>query len=280
MSAELISREALERIIQRAAELQAAERDIGDGLTKNELLALGQDVGIPTRYLQQALLEEQTRSVVEQGRGALAWLAGPPRLSAARVVPGAHAAILKALGAWMEDEELLQVKRRHADRTSWEPKVGAFASIQRALGAKGKSYALARPAEVAGRVTQLEPGFCHVQLVANVQNLRRAHLTGAGALAAMATAAVALGAVVPIALISPILFATGAVLGIAAILVARRHRAQNERIQVGLEQVLDRLERGEIRPEHALPGPRVNALVRIAEELRKAFDTTGARPRT
>jgi len=280
MPAELISRAALERIIQRAAELQAAERDIGDGLTKDEVLALGQDVGIPTRYLQQALLEEQTRSVVEEGRGTLAWLTGPTRLSAARVAPGDRVAILKALGGWMEDEELLQVKRRHADRTSWEPKVGAFASIQRALGTKGKAYALARAAEVAGQVTQLEPGFCHVQLVANVQNLRRARLIGAGVLATAAGAAAALGAVVPIALISPILFVGGAGLGIAAILVARRHRAQNERIQVGLEQVLDRLERGEIRPEHALPGPRGNPLVRIAEELRKAFDTPGARPRT
>src|SRR5256886_2534968 len=89
----------------------------------------------------------------------------------------------------MEDEELLQVKRRYADRTSWEPKVGAFASIQRALGSKGKTYALARAAEVAGQVTQLEPGFCHAQLMANVQNLRKARLAGAGALAALATAA-------------------------------------------------------------------------------------------
>src|SRR5436853_520881 len=93
--AALISREALERIIQRAAELQAAERDIGDGLTKDELLALGQDVGIPARYLQQALLEERTRSVVEQGRGALAWLAGPSRLSAARVAPGDRTATVR-----------------------------------------------------------------------------------------------------------------------------------------------------------------------------------------
>src|SRR2546426_11329813 len=69
MPGELISREALERIIQRAAELQAAEHDIGEGLTKAELLALGQDVGIPERYLHQALLEEQTRAVVEQRRG-------------------------------------------------------------------------------------------------------------------------------------------------------------------------------------------------------------------
>src|SRR5436309_3159220 len=158
MAGELISREALERIIQRAAELQAAERDIGEGLTKDELLTLGQDVGIPTRYLQQALLEEQTRTVVEEGHGTLPWLAGPLRLSAARVVPGAA-------------------------------------------------------------------------------------------------------------------------LGVTALFVARRHRPQNERVQVGLEQVLDRLERGEIRPEHALPGQKSSAFVRIAEELRKAFDVPGTRPR-
>src|SRR5256885_9007922 len=127
----------------------------------------------------------------------------------------------------MEDEELLQVKRRYADRTSWEPKVGAFASIQRALGSKGKTYALARAAEVAGQVTQLEPGFCHAQLMANVQNLRKARLAGAGALAALATAAVALGAAGPIAPISPLLFLPGAAPGVPALFVAPRHRPQN-----------------------------------------------------
>jgi len=48
MGKDLVSREALERIIKRAAELQAGEHDVGDGLTNNEVLALGKDVGIPT----------------------------------------------------------------------------------------------------------------------------------------------------------------------------------------------------------------------------------------
>ena len=39
MVGQLIGRDALERIIQRAAELQTGERDIGDGLTEDELLA-------------------------------------------------------------------------------------------------------------------------------------------------------------------------------------------------------------------------------------------------
>ena len=40
-----IDRAALERIIQRAAELQTAERDMGDSLTSDQLMALGREVG-------------------------------------------------------------------------------------------------------------------------------------------------------------------------------------------------------------------------------------------
>src|SRR5882762_2331561 len=102
MAGELINRNALDRILQRATELQAGEHDIGDGLTQDELLALGKDVGIPSRYLQQALLEEQTRGAVDAPRGMWGWLAGPAIISADRVVPGDRAAVERALLAWME----------------------------------------------------------------------------------------------------------------------------------------------------------------------------------
>src|SRR5260370_7967173 len=148
MPGELISREALERIIQRAAELQAAERDIGDGLTEQELLALGQDVGIPAPYLKRALLAEQTRSAVAEARGVVAWLAGPAHLAAERVVAGDAGAVDRALTAWMEREESLQGKRRHSDRTTWEPRVGAFPPIHRPLAAAGHPSALPRPTQI------------------------------------------------------------------------------------------------------------------------------------
>jgi hypothetical protein len=77
-----IDRGALERIIQRAAELQAGERDIGEGLTESELLHLGDEVGIPASYLKRALLEERTRAVATVEPGFTGWLAGPTRLSA------------------------------------------------------------------------------------------------------------------------------------------------------------------------------------------------------
>ena len=65
-----IDRAALERIIQRAAELQTSDRDIGEELTPDQVLALGREVGIPGRYLQQALLEERTRLVAARPAGA------------------------------------------------------------------------------------------------------------------------------------------------------------------------------------------------------------------
>jgi hypothetical protein len=267
---ELIRREALERIIQRAAELQAGERDIGEGLTEPDLLALGQDVGIPPRYLRQALLEERTRSGVAPARGVVAWVAGPLALTAERVVPGDPATVERVLSGWMEREESLQVKRRHADRTSWEPRVGAVASIQRALGALSKSFVLAHVTEVTGQVVPLEPGFCHVRLTANVRGQRTKRLWGAAVLlavgAALAAATPALGVRAPWVVLPPL------VIGAAAVAAARRHRHDNERIGVGLEQVLDRLERGEIGPDHALPGPRANAFVRLADEIRKTFE--------
>ncbi|HTR19366.1 MAG TPA: hypothetical protein VMH88_00820 [Gemmatimonadales bacterium] len=268
MAGELIRRDQLERIIQRAAELQAGERDIGEGLTEEELIALGKDVGIPTRYLRQALLEEQTRGpalVPDQWE----WLAGPPRLVAERVVPGERAAVERAIGLWMEEEELLRVKRRFADRVSWEPQVGFLASMQRGLRAGGKTYALSQAAEVSGRVLPLESGFCHVSLAADVRNVRARRLGGAGVLAGLGlagTAAMALMGVFGLFAAVPLV-----AFGMGGWAVARTHASADERVQVGLEQVLDRLERGEIRPEHALPGPRASAFVRIADELRKNF---------
>jgi len=264
---DLIGREALERIIKRAAELQAGAQDVGDALSEPDLLALGKDVGIPERFVRQAMLEERTRTTPEATRGTWAWLAGPRSITAHRVVPGERTAVERALSRWMEEEELLQPKRRYPDRSTWEPKAGAFASIQRAL-AGGRRYTLARAAEVSGQVVQLEPGFCLVRLEADVRQQRAARLTGAAVMVGGGWAVS--GVLTMLALpLDSILLLPGAALTLGAMLVARSHRGPNERALVALEQVLDRLERGEIRGERALP-PQ-HPLERIADQVRKAF---------
>ena len=162
------------------------------------------------------------------------------------------------------------MKRRYTDRTTWEPKVGAFASIQRALGAGGRRFALARAAEVAGQVTPLESGFCHVQLVADVRNGRRQRLGGAATVLGLGTAATS--ALWAMGLLAPFPFLPLLILAPAAAAILRSHGALHEHVQIGLEQVLDRLERGEIKAEHALPGQKVSPFVRIADEIRKTFE--------
>lgn len=270
MAGALIPRDALDRVIRRAAELQAHERDIGEGLTRDELLALGKDVGIPARYLQQALLEEQTRSVTEPPRGFVAWLGGPAQLAAQRVVPGDRAVVERGLAHWLEDEESLQVRRRFPDATTWEPRRGAFVSIQRALAPRGRRYLLTRAREIASQVTALEPGFCHVRLSADVGNLRAERLGWAGALTTVGVLTgvglFAAGFVMPLAVVP------AAVGALVAGPIARAYRRDHEAMLTALEQVLDRLEHGEIQPARLVAGPRPSAFARIADEIRKTLE--------
>ena len=186
-------------------------------------------VGIPARYFRKLIEERAARS---GARARIPRLARRSRgAAAARVVPGDRASIERALGTWLEQEELLQVKRRYPDHTTWEPKGGAFASLQRALGAGGKKFSLARAAELAGSAMPLETGFCHLQLRADIRPLRRQRLVGAmmllGLGASITALAPVLGALLPWTLLP------GALLALAALAYGRGHRRDNERIQVG-----------------------------------------------
>ena len=275
---DLIDRKALERIVRRAAELQAGSQDVGEGLTSKEVLALGKDVGIPEGYLRQAMLEEQTRTASEESAGTWAWLTGPRSLVAHRVVPGDRASVERALSRWMTEEELLQPKRHFADRTSWESKPGAFASIQRALAGR-RRYSLASAEEISSQVVQLEPGFCMVRLEADIRPQRRGRITGGTVMTMLGwglTGATALIAP-PLALAQVLMLVPGVGLTIGGAMVARSYRSANERMLVALEQVLDRLERGETR---GAAGQASMPFVKIAEEVRKVFESPKPKPRS
>ena len=83
----------------------------------------------------------------------------------------------------------------------------------------------------------------------------------------------------PLALAQALMLVPGVGLTIGGAMVARTYRGANDRMQIALEQVLDRLERGDTRSssQDALPG--VQAFTRIAEEVRKAFENPKPKPR-
>ena len=263
-----ISRDALERIIHRAAELQAKQRDLGDQLSERDVLDLGKEVGIPTRHMQQALLEERARSVTAAESGFLTNLAGPQRVSAERTVPGGHAEVAEALTHWMTEVELLSVKRRYAQGTSWEPRKDWLSAVKRGLGVGGKKYALTRTREVLGRVQQLEDSWSHVTLIADVANLRAERVGGGALFFGAGGTMTAIAAVLGVATVAAVIpLVAGGVGGWA---IARSNRAQIDGIQVSMEQVLDRLERKEIKlPKKSAPTGGGEFVKRLTAEIRE-----------
>jgi len=265
-----IDRAALDRIIRRAAELQTGEHEIGDALTEDQVLALGRDVGIPARYLQQAMIEERVRAAPLESR----WLdrtIGAATISADRVVMGAAERHESLLLEWMERSEHLVVQRHQAGRISWE-QMGSFQAALRTSAAAltgGARAMLGKAGTVAATITPLEAGYAHVQLSADLRMTRGAFIGGAAAFVSVGAAATAVMAVLgafPLVLLLPLPAAMAA--GYA---VTRPYAGVAERTRLGLERALDQLERRGSRPAPELPPPRNSVITSLVQEVRKAL---------
>ncbi|HTO73571.1 MAG TPA: hypothetical protein VMJ30_07125 [Gemmatimonadales bacterium] len=267
-----LDRTALDRVLKRATELQAGEKEIGDSVTPDEVISLGREVGIPARYLQQAMLEEQVRGVATTPDGLLDGMVGSARCSAGRVVRGDPEAVEEALVEWMDANELLAIERRQPGKVSWEPLSGMQVALRRSAAVLGNSkrpFMLSRASRIMGQVTALEPGFCHVTLGAELGSTRASYLGGSAALLALGVAASGI-----LAVMTPILLVAAAPLPIAAVVswtVMRQFRPVRDRVQLGLERALDHLEQRDHQKPRELPPGRPSLVGLITEEIRKAL---------
>jgi hypothetical protein len=267
-----IDRAALERIVQRAAELQTGDREIGEGLSPEEVLALGKEVGIPPGYLQQAMLEESSRIDPERGSGLLDRAIGPAVCQAQRVVRGTREEVEERIIGWIDENELFTIQRQQPGRISWEALRGmqvAFRKSAAALGSSKRPFMLSRAHTLTATITALEPGFSHVSLGADLRPSRNAVLGGLAGLSSAALAATAI-----LLVMSPFWWVALAPLPIfagAGIGVSRSYAPVAGRVQLGLERALDHLERGEVKPTHALPGSPAGIMGTVLSEVRKAL---------
>jgi hypothetical protein len=264
-----LERAALERVVLRAAQLQAGSRELEDGLTEDDVLKLGAEVGIPAPYLRQALMEEQLRADLPAERGVAAYFAGPRFVVAERAVGGSADRVLATLEHWMESGELLVVKRRFANQVTWEARRGTMASLKRSFRLGGRDYFLARTREVGAQVSAIGPDRVYVRLTADVGNTRTEHLGGAATLAA--GGAGTSGLLVLLGFAAPVALLAFPVAALGAVAIARSHRRDAERVQVALEQVLDRIEHGEIALPAATRRSGPPALEWIADEIRRTL---------
>ncbi len=260
-SAALLDRAALERVLARAAELSSQSSDAPEGMTEAQLIEIGKEVGLSPATLQQAMAEERTRVVLAEETGLEARVMGPAAVSVTRAISHPPEAILAAMEEWMRSDYRMEVKRRFGHRRTWEQRRGVFAELDRSLRGNAAAAALAKSTEVAMTVSAIGDGRTAVRLDADISNLRRQYRTGGlalgtGGVLLGATAVVIGGVLAPIAML-PLFFAFGAVpfgaMSAGGWAMLKNHRKQAARVQLALEQLLDRLEHAPL-PRAALGG--------------------------
>ena len=165
---------------------------------------------------------------------------------------GAPAEVLAALDGWMQREECLVVKRRFADRMVWEPRRDLVGSIKRGFNVGGRGYHLTRADDIGATVVPVDATQTLVRLDATLADSRATRVKGGASVVGVGVAAAAVVASVlvpPFGLLAlaPVLVSAGGAAGLL-----RQQSQVAGRVQLALEQVLDRLQHQELR--RALPG--------------------------
>jgi hypothetical protein len=241
-----LDRGALERVLARAAELQAGSGEPEEVMSEEQILELGKEVGLSAEHLRQALAEERTRVVLPADDGGLgAKLLGGARVGASRTVPGRPSDVLDAIDLWMQRQECLQVKRQFADRIVWEARRDLLGTVRRALNVGGRGYALARAHEVAATVVAVDASRTLVRIDADLASFRSSLARQSAGVTVVGVAAGSVLAALHFAI--AVAVAPPAVIGVGAFYLARGINARTATsAQLALEQLLDGLERGDV----------------------------------
>jgi hypothetical protein len=258
----LLDRQALERVLARAAELQGAGAipESSDLISESQLRDIGNEVGLSAEMINQALAEERTRINVPEERGLIAQIAGASFATATRTVPGTQRDVLATIDAWMLREECLQVQRRFVDRITWEPQRGLFGKLRRTVNVSGRGYYLMDAGQVSATVLPVDGSRVVVRLDADIRASRSKRVGMGGVLATMGAAASGIVGLALVVAHLPLIIAAGAAVlpfagsTVAAYKLARTHRTVLSSVQLALEQVLDRLEHGEFERPGGLLG--------------------------
>jgi hypothetical protein len=246
-----LDRRAVERVLARAAELQATRGGGGESaelISETQLVEIAYEAGLDTGYVRQALAEERTHIPDATQAGWVVRAFGPSRIAAGRTVKGSAADLLTALDTCMQKQEAMRLQRRFPERMTWEPRSDFWGAVRRDFGIGG-SYDLSKADSIGATAVDLGEGSALVAIEADVADKRKNAVAGGmvTAVAGFAAAAALSPFLVPAALMLPAV--AGVVIGWN---VARSNRKRATKVQLALEQTLDKLEYGEIRPPRTL----------------------------
>lgn len=259
MADDALTRSALERVLARASELQAAAPgDPGETVSDARLLEIAQEVGLEVPHVRQALAEERARvalTVPEQG--PLLTALGEALVGAQRVVPGTPGDLLQRLEALLPRGELLWPVRRTGERLVLEPRRDPLGNLLRAMGVGGRRFDLVRVDTLVVSATAVDGTQSVLRFDAalgGARTMERTTVLLVSGLLWLLLAAVA----VPLLVFSLVLPAFGAatvglltaVAGVGTWLtwrgIRRRYRAMVGRVQMRLDALLDDAQAGRL----------------------------------
>jgi len=231
-------------VIRRAAELQArsAEEGGAEGLSDEEVLRIGRELGLSGSHVGRALAE--VRSGAASEGGVMVRLMGASRFSASRAVPGEASVVARELERYLEQHEYLVVQRRLPDRTVFVRASGMLAAVARTTTGMFRRKPLLGVETLEVAVRPLDEAFCFVGLSTNLAGDRTGHFLGGTALGGLfgTVGALTLGiAVGPAAALIGLPILAGGVGG-----MRYAYQAEARKVMVQMEALLDRLEHGDL----------------------------------
>lgn len=249
-----LDRAAVERVLARAAELQATGgAGVGEGLTEAQLYEIAREAGLSLEHVRAALVEERLRAGLAptddpSAHGVAARLAGPTVAGASRVLPVVPGVALDRLTRVLERDEGMVTVRRSAERATWELRRDLVGGVMRGIRGSTGLRALRAAAGITAAVLPLEEGRTLVRVEADLRDRRRQRLVAGTASAT--TGVVAAGTVLGAGLVANALLAVLVPMAVLPVLagggvawaLARGHRADVARVTEALERLLDRAE--------------------------------------
>jgi hypothetical protein len=186
-----LDRDAAERVLRRAVELDDLPAEHGRDISERALIEAAQELGIDAAEVQRAIAEERLGLLAGDARPGDVLL-GPDRYAAARIVDGDRTGALDLVDLWLRRGGTLRRVRRQDGWAEYTRRRDPVAAVQRAALTVNGQERLAHVRRLRVLAADAGAGRTLVGLVVDVSASRAA--AAAGGVTVAATGIVTAGA--------------------------------------------------------------------------------------
>lgn len=157
-----ISQPQLERILQRAIELQQDEDwKWGHEYDQSDIEAIAVELGIDPQFVRKAAIEERTKSALRELQPEpltpVERFLAPNRMSAQAPTTGTRREVQRNVGTWMRRHEGLRPRRLTDDGAVWDKDTGIASALRRGFKVSQGTGAIREMSDVEHSVTSISP---------------------------------------------------------------------------------------------------------------------------